>query len=1304
MNPSDVLIHASSVRSSANAVRIIASSVASSAPESSLMSFFISLSNATGNPEVNTLRQSPAVASLPAVVRRGAGRWDPAYKAGLSCLLILKGYTIFRHTTAVCITTAFQQVRCKLTSFLDALKKKVLIFDGAMGTSIHSYSLTLDDFAGRENCPEILVETKPEIIQEIHESFFRVGCDVVETDTFGGSPVVLAEFDLADRAYELNLKAAKLAKEVAADYSQNGQRRYVSGSIGPTTKLPSLGHISFADMNRAYYQQVAGLIDGGVDVLQFETGQDLLQAKAAIIAVLDYCKKIGRRVPIIAQVTIEAPPLGTMLVGSDITAALTTLNSFPLDVVGINCATGPQEMLDPVAYLCRNSPKMVSVLPNAGLPENINDQTVYKLTPDDLANALNHFARDLGVNIIGGCCGTTPEHLKRVVEVVGEVEPVRREIEWTPSVASIYTSVPTKIEQPPLIVGERTNTNGSRKFKQLLQKEDWDAMVAMARDQEREGAHVLDLCTAYVGRDEVRDMDILVKRLNTELQVPLVLDTTELNVLESSLQLVAGKPIVNSINLEDGEDKMMQKVNLITRFGAATVALTIDEGGMARKADHKLEIAKRIYDLATGAGMAPEDLIFDALTFTLSTGNDDDRKLGLETLNGIKLIKEHLPGVRTILGVSNISFGFDPGIRQILNSVFLHYAVQCGLDMAIVNAQKILPLYKIDDEEQELHRKLIFDERSESYDPLFVLLDYYKSKSANSGGMLESSKPKNIQEVLKQRIIDGNRVNLERDLTKALETFPPLMIINDILLDGMKVVGDLFGSGKMQLPFVLQSAETMKAAVAFLEPFMEKTDGASRGTMVLATVKGDVHDIGKNLVDIILTNNGYKVCNLGIKQPIENIISAAKENNADCIGMSGLLVKSTVIMKENLDVLNQRGISTPVILGGAALTRRYVEEDCRRIYKGNLFYAQDAFDDLKIMEALAKGSDLTPFLHSGVSHDEMEESDTTSEPSTASRPANTSAPAFSSPANKNGDHKSSSSPEAPALVLRSNVARGVEIPVPPFWGSKVVDGVPLSEVFQYVNEEVLIRGQWRVRQGSMSKADYARLINTNVRPALEELHQKCIEQKLLTPRVVYGYFPCQSSGNKLIVYREDMKTEWLHFDFPRQNHGRHLCISDFFASVDDGRMDVLPAQIVTMGATATDHAQSLFAADKYTEYLYFHGLAVESAEGLAEVMHKRIRAELGFSQYDAADRRKLFQQGYRGTRYSFGYPACPNLEDQKLLFEMLDPERIGVSLTEEVELVPEQSTSAIVVVHPEAKYFNVNKPGLRVETSNPVAS
>jgi len=1206
------------------------------------------------------------------------------------------------------------------SNFLTRLKEKVLIFDGAMGTSIHKYDLTLDDYAGAENCPEILVESRPDVIQEIHESYFKVGCDAVETDTFGGSPIVLAEFGLEHRAYELNKKAAELARSVADSYSTKDHPRFVSGSIGPTTKLPSLGHISFSAMKDAYYEQVRGLVDGGADVLQFETGQDLLQAKAAVVAMLDYFKKIGRTVPIIVQVTIEAPPLGTMLVGSDVSCALTTLCAFPIDIIGINCATGPREMLDPVHYLCTNTDKYVSVLPNAGLPENVDGQTVYKLTPDELAKALEHFVSTDGVNIIGGCCGTTPEHLKRVVEVIGNVAPKRREPAFTPAAASIYTSVPLTIDQPPLIVGERTNTNGSRKFKQLLQKEDWDGMVAMAREQEREGAHVLDVCTAYVGRDEVRDMTTLIKRLNTEIQIPIVVDTTEFPVLAAALECISGKPIVNSINLEDGVESMMRKVDLITRFGASTVALTIDEEGMAKDADRKVAIAKRIHDLALEAGLQPHDLIFDALTFTLSTGNEEDRKLGLETLKAIKMIKEQLPGVKTILGVSNISFGFDPSIRQTLNSVFLHYAVEYGLDMAIVNAQKILPLYKIEEEEREFHRKLIFDERTDSYDPLFALLDFYKEKNATAATTTVVATPKEIEDVLKNRIIDGNRVGLEKDLDKALEKHPALAIINDILLDGMKVVGDLFGAGKMQLPFVLQSAETMKAAVAYLEPHMEKIEGAQRGTMILATVKGDVHDIGKNLVDIILTNNGYKVINLGIKQPIENIIASAEQNKADCIGMSGLLVKSTVIMKENLDVLNQRGINVPVILGGAALTRRYVEYDCRNTYKGMTFYGQDAFDDLKIMEALAArradssklgslsedallaevhgtAAPLSQHEQEQEAADTDEDEDDIGDEIAAARIID-SKKAPSCARMSKGAAKADLEETGNGSDARSDVSRTVTVPNPPFWGSKIVEDIPLSEVFDYINQTVLFKGQWRVRQGSTPKAEYDKMLADKFIPIYEELKKRCIDQKLLLPRAVYGYFPCQSSGRDLIVYREDQKTEWLRFHFPRQNHGRHLCISDFFKSADEG-MDVLALQVVTVGGRASEYAAELFAQDKYTDYLYFHGLSVESAEGVAEVIHKRIREELGFAAEDAKNKNQLFQQGYRGTRYSFGYPACPNLEDQQQLFDLLEPERIGITLSEEFQLVPEQSTSAVVVHHPEAKYFNIttSKKAVAVE-------
>ncbi len=1164
--------------------------------------------------------------------------------------------------------------------FLSLLREKVVIFDGAMGTSIHKYDLSLDDYQGLENCPEILVESRPDVIAEIHSQYFAAGCDVVETDTFGGSPVVLAEFGIADRAYELNKKAAELARGVAGDYSTGGRRCFVSGSIGPTTKLPSLGHITFKDMKDAYYEQVRGLVDGGADVLQFETGQDLLQCKAAIVAMEEYFKVIGRRVPVICQFTIEAPPLGTMLTGSDISAALTALSPFDIDVIGMNCATGPAEMMDPIRHLCENSRKYVSVLPNAGLPENVGGQTVYKLTPDDLANALKHFVQKEGVNIIGGCCGTTPEHLKRVCEVVGHVEPKKRQITELPSVCSLYTAVPLTIDVPPLLVGERANTNGSKKFKELLEVEDWDGMVAMARAQEREGSHMIDVCTAYVGRNEVRDMTTYIKRLNTESQLPLVVDTTEFPVLAASLELIAGRAIVNSINLEDGVDKMLKKVELIRRFGAAAIALTIDEAGMAKTAEKKFEIAKRILLLCMEQGMKPEDLIFDALTFTLSTGNEDDRRLGMETLEGIRRIKQELPGVKTILGVSNISFGFNPSIRHVLNSVFLHYAVEAGLDMAIVHAQKILPLYKIAEEEREFHRKLIFDERTPDYDPLFTLLDFYKAKKKEGGGpkKIDSNLP--VEEVLKQRIIDGDRVDLEKDLAKAMEKYAPLAIINEILLDGMKVVGDLFGSGKMQLPFVLQSAETMKAAVSYLEPFMEKVEGATRGTMVLATVKGDVHDIGKNLVDIILTNNGYRVLNLGIKQPIENIIAAAQEHKADCIGMSGLLVKSTVIMKENLEILNDRGIKIPVVLGGAALTRRYVEEDCRDVYDGLVVYGQDAFDDLKYMEALANKGEAGLAEFAGIT-------------ANGDKRNGAEQPVGAADGDRNG--KTGKAPEVPVVTTsntrRSDVKRGVPVVTPPFWGSRVVEDIPVADVFPYLNENVLIRGQWRVRQGEMPDAEYEALLNEKVRPVLARLKKQAIEENLLIPKVVYGYFPVQSKDNDLIVYREDQKTEWVRFSFPRQDHGRHLCIADYFASVDEGVMDVLPAQIVTVGAQASDYSEKLFKSDQYSDYLYFHGLSVETAEALAEVMHKRIRAELGLSAEDSSDVAKLLNQGYRGSRYSFGYPACPNLEDQVQLFQLLEPERIGVSLTEEFHIVPEQSTSAIVVCHPEAKYFNIYK-------------
>ncbi len=1186
-------------------------------------------------------------------------------------------------------------------NFLDALKEKVLIFDGAMGTSIHSYELSLDDYQGHENCSEILVESRPDVIAEIHAAYLAAGCDAIETNSFGGSAVVLGEFGLAQKAYEINYQAAQLAKKIAADFSSKEHPRYVSGSIGPTTKLPTLGHISFKDLYKAYYTQVSGLVDGGVDVLQFETGQDLLQAKAAVLAMVDYFKHIGKSLPVITQVTIEPPPSGTMLVGSDISVALTVLSSLPVDVIGMNCATGPLEMTESLRYLSEHCPRFISVLPNAGLPENIGGKTVYKLTPEELAKSLLHFARDLGVNIIGGCCGTTPRHLKKVCEIAGGLSPTKRKIEATSLVCSLYTTIPLHLDPSPLMVGERANTNGSRTFKELLVKEDWEGMVSLARRQEHEGAHLIDVCTAYVGRNEEADMRTLITKLNTKVQLPLLIDTTEYAVLETSLQCITGRPIVNSVNLEDGEESLLKKLHLIKRFGAATIALTIDEEGMAKTADKKLAIARRIYYRALEIGLAPYDLIFDALTFTLSTGNAEDRRLGLETLNAIRSIKEAMPGVKTILGVSNISFGFEPRIRHVLNSVFMHYAVEHGLDMAIVNASKIMPLYKIDEKELEYHRKLIFDERTPNYDPLFAMLDFYKGLSPQDKAKTKVVEaPKTIEESLKRRIIDGNRTGLEKDLDTALKKYDPLNIINEILLSGMKEVGELFGSGKMQLPFVLQSAETMKASVTYLEQFMEKKAGTTRGTLILATVKGDVHDIGKNLVDIILSNNGYQVINLGIRQPIENIISAAREHKAHCIGMSGLLVRSTQIMKENLEIMNEHGLHIPVILGGAALTRRYVEEECRKVYNGPVFYGLDAFTDLRTMENIAQEHRHHAGPNSSGGAPASTDVDTGGRKSIGTGGQK---PAFTDPPKD----ASSRRPVPTSLSVpktQSDVATNLLIPTPPFWGSCILEDIPLKEVFPLLNENVIFRGRWQVRQRDMSDADYQKLLEDKIIPAFEELKKRCLKEQLLVPKAVYGYFPCQSQGNDLIVMPPD-STPSIRITFPRQDHGRHLCIADFYAGEgrDEGvgtggrkpasNPDVLPLLIVTAGEKATEFSQELLASGRYTDYLYFHGLSVETAEGIAEWVHKLIRKELKVGDEDAPDKKTFLNQGYRGTRFSFGYPACPNLEDQELIFKLLKPERIGITLTEEFQLVPEQSTSAIVSIHPEAKYFNITAPG-----------
>ncbi|HON65536.1 MAG TPA: methionine synthase, partial [Phycisphaerae bacterium] len=1095
----------------------------------------------------------------------------------------------------------------------------------------------------------------PDVIGEVHERFLRVGCDAVETNTFGANKIVLAEFGLADRTYELNRISAEIARRACEKYSTPDRPRFVVGSMGPGTKLVSLRQTTFDILEDSYAEQARGLLAGGVDVLLVETAQDILQCKAAIAGIEKAFAEAGRRVPLMVQVTMETT--GTMLVGTDIAAAVVALEAYPqIDVIGLNCATGPQEMSEHVRYLSQFCTRKLSVLPNAGLPLVVEGRPHYPLSPEELTRWLVEFVEQDGVNIVGGCCGTTPDHIAALVKAVGGRAPKQREPRFEPSVSSLYQAVPIRQDNSFLIVGERTNANGSKKFRELLAAEDVDGMVRMAKEQVKAGSHMIDVCAAYVGRDEVSDMRRIIARFATEVPVPLMIDSTETPVIEESLKLAGGKCIVNSINLEDGEKRCAEVLPLCRKFGAAVVALTIDEEGMAKTADRKVAIARRIYRLVTeNYGIAPGDLLFDPLTFTICTGNEDDRRLGLETLEAIRRIKQEMPDCHILLGVSNISFGVKPAVRHVLNSVFLHYAREAGLDAAIVHAGGIQPLYKIDEKLREIARKLIFDERSDGYDPLADLLAQFPDDGPKRAESTRASA--SVEERLKQRIIDGDRTGLTDDLDEALTRYRPLEIVNDILLDGMKTVGDLFGAGEMQLPFVLQSAETMKAAVAYLEPHMEKTDEGGKGSIVLATVKGDVHDIGKNLVDILLTNNGYTVYNLGIKQPINAIIDAWQEKKADAIGMSGLLVKSTIVMRDNLAVLNERGLTPPVILGGAALTRKYVEQDLRPLYKGPLMYAKDAFEGLHLMRAIVEG--------------EIEREEARPRSQLVSR---TEAAAIAA---------------GPVRTQRSDdIAVDVPVPTPPFWGSRVVEHIPLKSVLAYINEVMLFQVQWEYRKKGRPQAEFDRYIDTEVRPIYRELAAQCEREGILQPRAVYGYWPCQSEGNTLYVYDPDDRDKVIaEFEFPRQAKEPYWCLADFWRPRSSGEFDVIAMTIVTVGRQASEVAREWFAQNRYRDYLHLHGLGVEAAEALAEYMHKQVRVELGIAGEDAREIRDIFRQGYRGSRYSFGYPACPDVAAQEKMWPLLQPDRIGVSLSEEYMLDPEQSTSAIIAHHPQAKYF-----------------
>ena len=1181
------------------------------------------------------------------------------------------------------------------TTFLSAMSRRVLIGDGAMGTMLQAADLTLDDFRGLEGCNEILNDTRPDVLEGIHRAYFEAGADAVETNTFGCNLSNLGDYDIADRIRELSYKGTAIARGVADEMgpSADGTDRFVLGSIGPGTKLPSLGHTTYAAIRDAYLECVIGMLEGGADAILIETSQDLLQVKSAVVAARRAMERVGRKIPIISHVTVETT--GTMLLGSEIGAALTALEPLGIDLIGLNCATGPAEMSEHLRYLSKHARIPVSVMPNAGLPVLGANGAEYPLTPEELAQAMSQFVGEFGLQFVGGCCGTTPEHIRQVADAVSEVTPATRTPEHESETSSLYSAVPFDQDASFLVIGERTNTNGSKAFREAMIAEDYQKCLDIAKDQTRDGAHMLDLNVDYVGRDGAADMTALASRFATSSTLPIMLDSTEPEVIRAGLESLGGRCAVNSVNYEDGDgpDSRFTKImQLVVEHGAAVVALTIDEEGQARTADWKVRVAERlIADITGNWGLAEEDIILDTLTFPISTGQEEVRRDGIETIEAIRRLHEAHPDVHFTLGISNISFGLNPAARQVLNSVFLHECVQAGLDTAIVHASKILPMARIPEEHREVALDLVYDRRREGYDPLQKLMELFEGVSAASARESRAQELAKLPlfERLERRIVDGERNGLTDDLDEAMTQVPPLTIINDTLLAGMKTVGELFGSGQMQLPFVLQSAEVMKTAVAHLEPHMEATGEDGKGRIVLATVKGDVHDIGKNLVDIILSNNGYEVVNIGIKQPIATILDVAADKRADVIGMSGLLVKSTVVMKENLEEINSRGLADeyPVLLGGAALTRSYVENDLSETYEGDVHYARDAFEGLRLMD------DIMATKRGGGPDPDSDEAKAAAEKAAERKARHERSKRIAA--------KRKAAEEPVEVPARSDVAADNEIPTPPFWGSRIVKGVPIADYMQLLDERALFLGQWGLRGARGGDGpSYEDLVETEGRPRLRYWIDRLSTENILQhAAVVYGYYPAVSDGDTVHVLTEPEPDAPVRFSFtfPRQQRSRFLCIADFIRSRADakaaGKVDVLPFQLVTMGQPIADFANKLFADNAYRDYLEVHGIGVQLTEALAEYWHQRVRSELAFgdrtmASEDPENAQGFFDLEYRGARFSFGYGACPDLEDRAKMMELLEPGRIGVELSEELQLHPEQSTDAFVLHHPEAKYFN----------------
>jgi 5-methyltetrahydrofolate--homocysteine methyltransferase len=1178
------------------------------------------------------------------------------------------------------------------------MASRVIIADGAMGTMLQDAAPTLEDFQGLEGCNEILNVTRPDIITGVHNAYFDTGVDAVETNTFGANWSNLSDYDIDDRIEELARAGAEIARASAESYeASDGRMRWVLGSMGPGTKLPSLGHTTYDHLKQTFATQALGLLKGGADAFMIETSQDLLQTKAAINGCKVAMAELGIRLPLFVEVTVETT--GTMLMGSEINAALTALEPLEIDMIGLNCATGPQEMSEHLRQLSQHSTIPVMVMPNAGLPVLTATGASYPLGPEDLAIAHEQFVKEFGLSLVGGCCGTTPAHMSAVVKRLGGKAPGNRTPQPEPGVASLYQHVSLTQDNTYLAIGERTNANGSRAFRDALLEGRIDDCVEIAKKQVRDGAHLLDVCVDYVGRDGVADIKEIVTKLASASTLPLVIDSTEPAVIKAGMELIGGRPVVNSVNFEDGDgpgSRFATVMPLVKEHGAAVIALTIDEEGQARTAADKVRIASRLVDtLVDEWGLRVEDIIVDTLTFPIATGQEETRRDAIETIHAITEITAKYPGLHTTLGVSNVSFGLNPASRMVLNSVFLNEATEAGLDTAIIDAAKIVPLATIPEEQRQVALDLIWDRReydsdgNVTYDPLSRMLEIFDG--VDSAGLKDQRAAElaalPVTERLERRIIDGESKGLEGDLDLAREGgLSALEIINQHLLAGMQVVGQRFASGEMQLPFVLQSAEVMKAAVALLEPHMEKTTEAGKGTMVLATVRGDVHDIGKNLVDIILTNNGYDVVNIGIKQSINDIIAAAEEHNADVIGMSGLLVKSTVVMKENLAELTSRGLAGrwPIILGGAALTRSFVEEDLAELFPGVVRYAKDAFEGLDLMEPLVS-------IARGAQPDEV------GLPPLKKRIHPKSQLVLTEPEN---------------MPARSDVVSDNPVPAPPFWGTRIVKGMPLSDFAAFLDERATFMGQWGLKPGrGEGGATYEELVATEGKPRLRYWMDRLLSEKVMDPAVVYGYFPVVSEGDDVVVLHHGtddagvlgvpgllapdggsggtIGTERARFSFPRQRRDRHLCLADFVKSRESGQVDVMAFQLVTAGANIDTFASGLFAGDSYRDYLELNGLAMQLTEALAEYWHSQIRAEWGFGSEDPANLDEILGVKYRGARFSLGYPACPEMEDRKKVVELLNPGRIGVVLSEELQLHPEQSTDAFVFHHPEAKYFSV---------------